>query len=194
MCLLFESIKIKYGKAQNIDYHLKRVKKSRSLLFGYSDVNDFLNFLNDHKIGDENLFKLKIIYNKNIVDYQLMDYTINQKKSIKFFERPNLDYSFKYYDRDKLEEIELQLSSDEVGIITKNGYLTDATYANIVLFDGKNYFTPENCLLEGTKRAKLLKEGKISTKLIHINDLDFYKHLQIINSMIDLEDDVKIKL
>jgi len=103
-------------------------------------------------------------------------------------------YPYKFVNRKIFEEIEKDLELDEIGIITQNGYLTDATYANIVLFDGTNYYTPDNCLLNGTKRAKLLNEKKICSTQIHIRDLNKYKYLQIINAMIDLEDNLKINL
>lgn len=192
MYLLFETIKIQNKKPQNVDYHIKRVRKSRFELFGLSNCNDFMNFLEKFEVNEDKLFKLKIIYNQNIVDYQLFDYTIVYKKAMKFFEKPFFDYHFKFLNRDELADIEKSLSSEEVGIITKNGYLTDATYANIVLFDGKNYFTPENCLLEGTKRQKYIDDGTIVTKPIHQEELVNFKTLHLINAMIDLEDNVRI--
>lgn len=194
MSLLFETIKIQNKKPQNVDYHIKRVRKSRFELFGLSNCNDFMNFLEKFEVNEDKLFKLKIIYNQNIVDYQLLDYTIVYKKAMKFFEKPLFDYHFKFLNRNELADIEKSLSSEEVGIITKNGYLTDATYANIVLFDGKNYFTPENCLLEGTKRQKYIDNGTIATKPIHQEELVNFKTLHLINAMIDLGDNLFIDL
>ncbi len=194
MSLLFETIKIQNKKPQNVDYHIQRVRKSRFELFGLTDCTDFIIFFEKFEVNEDKLFKLKIIYNQNIVDYQLMDYTIVYKKAMKFFEKPDLDYSCKYINRDELVEIEKGLSSDELGIITKNGYLTDATYANIVLYDGKNYYTPENCLLEGTKRQKYIDDGTITTKPIHQEELINFKTLHLINAMIDLGDNSFIDL
>ncbi len=194
MSLLFETIKIQNGKPQNVEYHIRRVAKSREILFGMSNIIDFVEFIDNFRVGEDKIYKLKVVYNQKIMDYQLIQYSIIQKNEIIFIDKPYLNYALKYLDRRELEEIELQLAKHEIGIITKNGYLTDVTYANVVLFDGINYVTPAMCLLEGTKRAKLISEGKIIPKMIHINDLHSYKYLQIINSMIDLEDKVIVSL
>lgn len=194
MSLLFETIKIQNKKPLNLDYHFQRVSRSRCELFGLSDCTDFMDFFEKFEVNEDKLFKLKIIYNQDIVDYQLIDYAVVHKQSIKFIEKPDLYYSLKYFNRDVLVEIERGLSCNEVGIITKNGYLTDATYANIVLSDGINFYTPENCLLEGTKRQKYIDNGTIASKPIHQEELVNFKTLHLINAMIDLEDNVIISL
>lgn len=194
MCLLFETIKISYGKPQNVEYHLRRVRKSRLFFFGKDDCKDFEVLLSNLKFNSNEIYKLKVIYSKSIVDYQISKYKISPKTKIRLFELPNFNYSFKFINRSVLEEIERNLQPKEIGIITQNGYLTDATYANIVLDDGNNLYTPINCLLEGTKRAKLIEQKRIIPTFIHIDDLHKYKNLQIINAMMDLEDCVKIDL
>ena len=194
MCLLFETIKIAKGLPQNVGYHIDRVKKTRLNLFNNDDTTDFEKLLSNLSLNSYQTHKLKVIYSKSIIDYQVSEYTIIPKKSIVLFEIPEIRYNFKFVNRRVFEEIENGLNPDELGIITQNGYLTDATYANIVLFDGVKYYTPDNCLLEGTKRAQLISQKKICKARIHINELKKYKYLQIINAMIELEDDIKIYL
>jgi len=194
MCLLFETIKISEGTPQNLKYHINRIRSSRLNLFGEAFSNDIEKFLSNFTLNSNKNYKLKVLYSKSIIDYRISEYSIIPKRGIKFYELPELKYPYKFVNRKIFEEIEKDLELDEIGIITQNGYLTDATYANIVLFDGTNYYTPDNCLLNGTKRAKLLNEKKICSTQIHIRDLNKYKNLQIINAMIDLEDNLKINL
>lgn len=194
MCQLFETVKIQNGTPQNLEYHILRVKKSRSKLFGCDLIADFEELLSGIQTNTFGTYKLKIIYNEKIISYEIKEYSIIEKNSIKIFEEPNLAYKFKFHKRNKFEDIEKQLETTEIGIITQNGYLTDATYANVVLFDGYNYYTPQNCLLEGIKRQKLLNDRIIIPTLIHTDDLHKYQYLQIINAMIDLEDNLKISL
>lgn len=194
MCQLFETIKLIDGIPQNLDYHFNRVNKSRMALFGETSIKDFDQFFENFEFIQKGLFKLKIIYSNKIEKYELSPYSIRTKSKVKFFEITNLNYSFKFLNRKQLQTIELNLNSDEIGVITQNGFLTDATYANIVLFDGHNQFTPQNCLLEGTKRQKLLDSHFIVPKIIHLNELAKYQYIQLINSMIDLEDNVILEL
>ena len=72
---------------------------------------------------------------------------------------------------------------DEV-IIEKEGYLTDITIANIAFYDGEQWFTPENPLLKGTMRAKLIDEGFLHKREIRKKDLDNYTQVALINAMI----------
>lgn len=194
MCQLFETIKIQNGTSQNFEYHIHRVRKTRAKLFGCEFVSDFEELLNGINTNTSNIYKLKVIYNNKIISYEITEYSMLNKSFIKFFDLPNFEYQFKFTNRNKFEEIEKQLKGNEIGVITQNGYLTDATYANVVLFDGSNYYTPKNCLLEGTKRQRLLNENRIKPTLIHINELNKFEYLQIINAMIDLEDNIKISL
>lgn len=194
MCLLFETIKVCNRKLHNIEWHKQRIRRSRKELFGTDNLKDFEKFFEDFSIDNQNLFKLKITYSEKIQHFKLNQYTLQTKKRINFFELPSLKYPYKYLNREVFEEIEKKLTTEEIGVITQNGYLTDCTYANVVLSDGVELHTPLNCLLSGTKRSKLISEKRIIPKLIHINELSKYKYLQIINAIIDLEDNIKIEL
>jgi len=68
-------------------------------------------------------------------------------------------------------------------IIIKNGLLTDASIANLILFDGKNWITPETPLLPGTCRERLLNAGLITKRKIHPDDLKYYQGVKLINAM-----------
>jgi len=73
-------------------------------------------------------------------------------------------------------------------LMTKNGFLTDASYANIVLFDGANWVTPEKPLFEGVQRSYLLDLTKIKTTTIATTELSNYQSFQLINAMNSFEE------
>ena len=96
----------------------------------------------------------------------------------------DIEYSFKYANRDALNALlESNKDVDEV-IIEKEGYLTDTTISNIAFLDGKQWVTPTKPLLEGTMRAKLIDERFLQTKQIKKEDLQNYSQVALINAMI----------
>lgn len=47
-------------------------------------------------------------------------------------------------------------------LIVRDGWVTDTSFTNVVFEDaGGGLYTPETCLLEGTRRQSLLDEGRI---------------------------------
>ena len=62
---------------------------------------------------------------------------------------------------------------------------TSACIANIALFDGKRWYTPQHPLLKGTKRAELLDKGILTEKNIRMEDLPSYSTVRLFNAMTD---------
>jgi 4-amino-4-deoxychorismate lyase len=77
-------------------------------------------------------------------------------------------------------------SCDDI-LILQNGYLTDASYANLAFFDGKIWYTPRTPLLAGVRRQFLLDSGRIQTADIRKDDLPSFTSVSLINAMIDLD-------
>lgn len=186
MCLFFETIKVVDGEIQNLNYHLNRIYNTQTAHYKKSNISEIEKFFEYFKHQENGTFKLKIIYSTTIKKTEITPYKLLIKNKLKFFEKSNLQYRFKFFDRSELVSIEKQLAENELGIVVQNQYLTDATYGNIVLWDGENYLTPNTTLLNGTKRQKYLDEGVIKIDTIKIHNLNKYKKLYLINSMIDL--------
>jgi 4-amino-4-deoxychorismate lyase len=84
------------------------------------------------------------------------------------------------------EDFNQNADFDDV-IFYKNGILTDATYSNLVFFDGNTWFTPENYLLNGIKRKALLESGIITEKRILKDDIQYFQKIAFVNAMRDFE-------
>ncbi len=109
-------------------------------------------------------------------------------KSLKLVENNEIDYHFKYSDREKLNLLfELRGNCDDI-LIVKNGLITDSFVANVVLFDGLSWWTPDTPLLPGTQRSRLLQQKKIGKCRITPADLSKYQKIGLINAMQDLEE------
>jgi len=93
------------------------------------------------------------------------------------------NYPYKWIDRSAINAAFAQRGKCDDVLRTKNGFLTDASYANIILFDGTNWVTPEKHLFEGVQRSYLLDHTKIKTATITATVLSNYQSFQLINAM-----------
>ncbi len=122
-----------------------------------------------------------------------MPYQKKLIKKIKILENNHINYQYKFEDRTELNLMLNKSNADEI-IIVKNGLITDASFANIVLSDGSIYLTPSTPLLKGTKRARLLDEGLIKEEELKKNDLRKFKYIYFINALLDIEEENKIEI
>ncbi|WP_373028622.1 aminotransferase class IV family protein [Sulfurovum sp.] len=178
--LLLETIRIEDGEIHNLSYHQKRCNQSRKALFQSTDTLELSSIINPPHKG---LYRCRILYAETLHSIDYIPYTPKKIQKLKIVSS-DIEYSLKYANRDALNALlESNKDVDEV-IIEKNGYLTDTTISNIAFFDGKQWFTPEKPLLEGTMRAKLIDEGFLKTKQIKKEDLQNYSQVGLMNAMI----------
>lgn len=183
---LLETIKIKNKQKQNITWHNQRFNISRLELFGVKEPLALENIIQIPASIDDTVYKCRIVYSKEIKAIEFEKYTPKIIKSLKIIECNDIDYSYKYHDRTKLNNLFQHKSSCDDILIVKNGFVTDTSYANIVFWDGKKWITPATPLLKGTVRERLLSEGKIFESEISKNDLPKFEKSRIINAMNDL--------
>ena len=96
-------------------------------------------------------------------------------------------YDFKFEDRGWITSLLNTAGTDEI-IMCADGVVKDASYANILFFDGANWYTPEDPLLDGTRRAQLLIEGKIQLMDIRLSDLKKFDQVKFINALMSWEE------
>ena len=70
-------------------------------------------------------------------------------------------------------------------LIVKGGYLSDSHSANIILFDGKRFYTPARPLLRGTKRAYLIAKGLAFEADLAPASLGEFREIHIVNAFLD---------
>jgi len=194
MCRLVETLKINKGVIYNIDYHSERMNRSRRELFGDDELINILDFINIPKKLLKNLLKCRVIYKEKILDVQYLIYEKRVIRSLKAVYCDDLDYSYKYVDRFRLNELKNNnVTCDDI-LIIKYGRITDTSFTNIAFYDGKVWATPLYPLLKGTKRKELIDKNIIIETDIKINDLIKYKKARIFNSMIDFDECMDINI
>lgn len=183
----FETIKCEDFEVFNLDYHQKRVANTIGLNI---NLQEYINPIS------EELLRCKLIYDENgVVDVLYFPYKKREIKSFKIIFDDEIEYSKKYLNRAKLDELyEKKDDCDEV-IIIKNEIVTDTTIANIAIFYENSWITSKNCLLGGTTRARLLEEKKLFEKDITLDMLKNASKVALMNAMIGFDEikDFKIK-
>lgn len=189
--LFTEAVKIKDGVFYNLPLHNERVRRTISHFFDNTPPFD----ISDITIPDEyrkGLVKCRIVYNKQIVSVGFTPYSFRKIEKLKIVMDNDIDYTYKWADRDNLDMLTaLKEDCDDI-LIIKNGLVTDTSFANVVFENESELFTPDTYLLNGTKRQLLLQQGIIREKRVRWEDIGSYSYLHIINTMIDPEDNVCI--
>lgn len=185
---LLETIKIVDGNICNGAYHWERMLRTHRQIFSMNPTFIWKDIENLVPVGLTGAWKFRLIYSRKIEDYEFVPYEIFVPKKWKLVEANNLEYPFKYHDRSTINDLRRQNEqlADDI-IFVKNGKITDASYANLVFFDGDHWWTPSTPLLAGTQRAKLLAEARIKERMISVSDLKHFSHLKLINALLEFD-------
>jgi len=191
MKTLFETLKVEKFQIHNIEWHNKRLNKSRLELFEEHKTLDLRDFISVPK--KEGLYRCRVLYHKEIESVEYIPYTPKKIQNFKIVQS-NLDYHYKFNNRSSLISL-LHKNYDEI-IIEKNGLLTDTSIANIAFYTGKEWLTPKIPLLEGTTRARLLSEGFLKLENIKKENIKNYSHFALMNAMLgfQIQKSINIKL
>ena len=187
MYQLLETIKCKDGKLFNLEFHQVRFEKAQKEYYGISSKINLFEKIEIPEFARNGLFRCRVTYSNQIDKIDFISHRYREIKSLKLIEDNEIDYRFKYSDRQRLSLLFEQRESCDDIMIIKNGCITDSFTANIVFSDGSKWFTPDTPLLPGTQRAKLLNEKKIFECRIILDDIKKFEKIGLINAMQDLD-------
>lgn len=181
---LLETIRIKNGIPQNLDYHNERMNRSRNELFCLLEeiyLEEFINVPSEFSSG---IVKCRVVYAEQIEKVEFEKYQAKLHNSF-YLIHSNIEYRYKYADRMSFNQLKSTLPPSSEIIIVKEGVITDTSYSNLIFKDQNgNWYTPDTYLLKGTQREFLLDEGMISERSISVKDLNSFTHFMMINSML----------
>lgn len=189
MYQLFETIAVIDFIPQRLEYHQARM--DRSYFDFYKKRNPFIlkTIFEKNIIAAQGIMKWKIEYNKQDIHSTLTEYIPRRINTAKFIKiKADFDYSYKFVNRSYFDLLKIEHPEFDELIFVKNGYLTDATFANIVLehIQTGELHTPIIPLLNGTQRQSLIDDKKVILKSINLENIFEYKRIQFINAMLDL--------
>ena len=184
---LFESLCVQDGQLLNLQWHEDRFQNSYMKYYGSPSPFYLLEGLSIPANFAHGKVKLRILYNHQDRNFHFEHYQTQKIKSLKLVYTEKLDYSHKYIERENLNALYTQKGECDDVLIVKKGMITDSSYANVVFFDGKDWWTPKTPLLKGTCRARLLHQGIINEVLLEVNDIKNFKGLKLVNSLRDMD-------
>ena len=181
-----ESLRVVDGHICNLAYHQQRMNKTRLEVFGQPTpllLNDVFKGIK----APSGLAKLRFVYDEaGIHDISCTPYTRKNIHSLRLVTANDIDYRYKSVDRSALNQLkEKQGECDEI-LIIRNNHITDTSYTNVALYDGKQWFTPSTPLLRGTMRQSLLDRGLLQECELLVSDLPNYKQISLFNAMMEL--------
>lgn len=186
MCQYIESLRVVDGHICNLAYHQQRMNKTRLEVFRQPTpllLNDVFKGIK----APSGLAKLRFVYDEaGIHDISCTPYTRKNIHSLRLVTANDIDYRYKSVDRSALNQLkEKQGECDEI-LIIRNKHITDTSYTNVALYDGKQWFTPSTPLLRGTMRQSLLDRGLLQERELLVSDLPNYKQISLFNAMMEL--------
>ncbi len=191
---LTEAILIENKRLHNIELHNKRFNNGLKEYLGLNKDID----LNEHIIIPEDIsderYKCRVKYSDGNIITEISLYEQRIIKSCKVVHNETIDYTYKTTDRTTLEYLFGQRGECDDIIIIKNGMVSDSFSANIIFFDGENWYTSDSPLLKGTQREFLLNQGIVKERNIKESDILKYCKLKLINAMLDFERAPEIKI
>jgi 4-amino-4-deoxychorismate lyase len=186
MCL-FETVKVQNRRLYNIEAHNLRAVSSRRIVLGLKDKFDLRDFISLPNNIDNGLYKCRIVYAQTVQEVEFLPYIPKQIRSLQLVHDDAIQYEHKYLDRLCFEKLLQSAQADDI-LVVQHGFITDVSFANVILYDGKNWVTPARPLLCGIKRQILLERRVIQERKIALNDLQQFKHAALINAMLDIGD------
>jgi len=199
MCRLLETIRLEDGRFSLMHYHRQRFNEARKALFHANadiDLEEILQKALARHPGNlsKGLFKCRVVYDKVIRKIGFLPYVLPEIKTLQTVECNDINYTFKYEDRTRLQQLyALRGNTDDI-LIIKKGLVTDTSFCNILFYNGKQWLTPERPLLRGTRRASLLDKEQIVTAVIRPDDLHHFTKIRLVNAMIRFEDRLDIAM
>jgi len=187
-----ESIRVENRVLQNLKLHQQRVNET-SKTFSFNKTLD-LSSITLSKVNDDDIYKFRVLYSGNDYSVEISRYKPREIKSLKLVYDNDIIYDHKFENRDALNDLFEKRGDSSDILIVKNGFITDSSYSNIVLFDGEDYLTPSTFLLNGTMRQRLLDEKRIKEREIKVEDLKNYKRIFLINALNSLEDNLFVEV
>lgn len=101
---------------------------------------------------------------------------------------PGYDYSYKYADRTELIQwFESRGNGDDI-LMTRNGWITDTSIANIAFGKGGRWYTPAIPLLAGTTWKRLISTGILIPTPIHQKEIRNFESFKLFNALNAFED------
>ncbi len=174
---------------KHIAYHQERYERTAKHFWGDAYHLENLADLAEKWACCDGVNKIRIVYDRNgIALNTCAPYEMKPVETLRLVWSNDIDYTYKSTNRRGLNMLAAQKNNCDNVIVVKDGLLTDTSYTNIALYDGKHWYTPAKPLLHGTARARLLDEKQLLVRDITPDDIQNYRYIALFNAMIGFGD------
>lgn len=185
MSLFLETLRVEEGAFAHVKYHNERLNKTILEVYGiHADIR-LEEVVTDQP--DDGIYRCRVLYDTEVREVEYIPHKPLHLQHFKFIEA-DLDYSFKSADRSDLMKLFEQRGACDDVLIIKEGLVTDSAIANIAVYDGKSWLTPEKPLLPGTTRQRLLDEGKLKYAPVTPQMVQESQRFALMNAMMDFNE------
>lgn len=164
----------------HLSYHQRRLDETLRTL-GIAQTHDLHSLIIP---PDNELYRCRFLYGPENVSIEFHRYFPRVITSLKLIHDDILEYPHKYSDRSDLDRLFEQRGTCDDVLIVKEGLLSDTTIANIALFIGGKWVTPEQPLLRGTTRSRLIEEGRLFPAVLKVEDIATASKIALMNAMV----------
>jgi len=130
------------------------------------------------------VWRVRIIYTQTIESIEYLPYKQTDIHKLQMIEADNIEYSYKFENREQLQNLFTKRADADDVLIIKNSLVTDTTIANIAFFNGKQWITPKSPLLNGTTRRRLIDEKFLYEADIKATEVKNFKKFALMNTLI----------
>ena len=161
--MFIETIRIQDGHVCHLSDHTDRMRRTADH-FGFTAPTlptDLASLVPDElRTGT---VRCRVVYDHTLREVTFTPYRRRHIERLFAVDAGTTTYAFKYADRAPLARLDVPLGASDELLFVRDGYLTDTSYANLVLRRGRELVTPDTFLLDGTCRRRL--STSISTLL-----------------------------
>lgn len=188
MSRFLETIRILDGKPLHLPWHQQRVDDTLRYFYPKtcSEPGAFplFDILLSCQIPREGTYRCRILYDANTLEVEFKSYTLAEIHTLQLVSAPEgYEYSFKFSDRSVIDHLYAQRGAADDVLITRDGYITDTSIANIAFRKDDRWYTPARPLLAGTTWKRLVSEGILIPRPIHREDVHRYDGFCVFNAM-----------
>lgn len=184
----FETILVINGVPQHVEYHVRRMMNT--LLDCECVTGEIANMITEaisSACGGSATERCRVEYDgSGILGVFCQPYVRTLPQVVVLIDGSGTLYSHKWCDRralDALRSRAVQHGGDEA-LIIQHGKVTDTTIANVAFWDGARWLTPDEPLLCGTTRQRLLESGRITAAPIRVGDLSQFSAVALMNALV----------
>jgi len=185
-----ETICIRDGAPQHLEWHQRRVDATMHHFYPGHRHSWVLATCIDVPLEFKSVvIRCRVLYDAHHFSIHYFPYTPRIIKTLKLVEAPRVfDYQYKYADRTVLEALYDQRGDADDILITRDGWITDTSIANIAFQKNGRWYTPSIPLLAGTTWKRLVSAGILITCPIHYAQLLRFETCNVFNAMNDWEE------